>query len=57
MGDSFTIADAYPFAWTGWGTAAWMKSVYSANIDLNHERIRDRLTVQRVLREDGLLAN
>ncbi|MGY6157938.1 glutathione binding-like protein [Paraburkholderia strydomiana] len=64
MGDSFTIADAYLFALTGWGTASWMKSVYHANIDLGpyrhlqawYQRIRDRPAVQRVLREDGLLA-
>jgi glutathione S-transferase len=62
MGENFTIADAYLFALTGWGTASWMKSVYNASIDLSpqrhlqvwYERVRDRPAVQRVLREDGL---
>jgi glutathione S-transferase len=65
MGDNFTIADAYLFTLTGWGTAPWMKSVYNANIDLGpychlrawYQRVKDRPTVQRVLQEDGLLAN
>jgi glutathione S-transferase len=63
LGDNFTIADAYLFTLTGWGTASWMKSVYNANIDLDphrhlqgwYERVRDRPAVQRVLLEDGLL--
>ncbi|WP_144107471.1 glutathione S-transferase N-terminal domain-containing protein [Paraburkholderia sp. BCC1886] len=64
MGDNFTIADAYLFALTGWGTASWMKSVYNANIDLSaylhvrewYELVRERPAVQQVLQEDGLLA-
>ena len=34
MGDSFTLADAYLFALTGWGKAEWLRSVYHADIDL-----------------------
>lgn len=63
MGDVFTVADAYLFALTGWGKAAWMKSVYNADIDFTslknlqawYERVRNRPAVQRVLREEGLL--
>jgi glutathione S-transferase len=65
LGDTFTIADAYLFALTGWGRAAWMKSVYNANIDFSshrhlqawYERVGDRPTVQRVLGADGLRGN
>lgn len=63
MGDRFTIADAYLFALTGWGKAAWLKSVYNADIDLTrhrhlqrwYERVRRRPAVQRVLGAEGLL--
>ncbi|MBR8332886.1 glutathione transferase GstA [Burkholderia ambifaria] len=61
-GDTFTIADAYLFAVTGWGKAAWMRSVYNADIDLSrhanlrawYERVRARPAVQQVLAADGL---
>jgi glutathione S-transferase len=61
MGESFTLADAYLFALTGWGKAAWMKSVYNADIDLNglgnvrqwYERVRARPAVQEVLEREG----
>ncbi|RQS71541.1 glutathione S-transferase [Burkholderia sp. Bp8963] len=63
MGDAFSIADAYLFALTGWGRAAWMRSVYNADIDLGacahlgawYERVRARPSVQHVLASDGLL--
>ncbi|WP_422098089.1 hypothetical protein [Variovorax sp.] len=32
MGDSFTAADAYLHALTQWGQAAWLASVYRADI-------------------------
>ncbi|MFM0643604.1 glutathione transferase GstA [Paraburkholderia bryophila] len=62
MGEVFTIADAYLFALTGWGKAAWMKSVYNADIDFTplvhlqawYERVRNRPAVQQVLRDEGL---
>jgi glutathione S-transferase len=65
MGDAFTIADAYLFALTSWGRAAWMRSVYNANIDFSllhhlqawYERVRDRPTVQRVLCAEGFPDN
>jgi glutathione S-transferase len=57
LGERFSIADAYLFALTGWGRAAWMTSVYNANIDFSshrhlqewYERVRDRPAVRRVL--------
>ncbi|MGU7773278.1 glutathione transferase GstA [Burkholderia sp. MR1-5-21] len=63
MGDAFSIADAYLFALTGWGKAAWMRSVYHADIDLGayahlrawYERVRARPSVRHVLAADGLL--
>nr|WP_057926377.1 glutathione S-transferase C-terminal domain-containing protein [Burkholderia ambifaria] len=60
-GDTFTIADAYLFALTGWGKAEWMRSVYNADIDLSrhanlrawYERVRARPAVQQVLQADA----
>ena len=60
-GDTFTIADAYLFALTGWGKADWMRSVYNADIDLSrhanlrawYERVRARPAVQHVLQADA----
>ncbi|KVN28467.1 glutathione S-transferase [Burkholderia pyrrocinia] len=62
-GDAFTVADAYLFALAGWGKAAWMQSVYNADIDLGpyanlaawYARVRSRPSVQHVLAADGLL--
>lgn len=62
LGDAFTIADAYLFALTGWGKAAWLRSVYNADIDLGayrhleawYARVRRRASVQEVLAADEL---
>ncbi len=62
MGDTFTIADAYLFALTGWGKAAWLKSVYGAEIDLTsfdhlrawYGRVRARPHVRDILTSEGL---
>ncbi|MGN6084585.1 glutathione binding-like protein [Trinickia sp.] len=62
MGETFTVADAYLFALTGWGQAGWIKSVYHADIDLTsldnlrvwYGAIRARPHVQRVLAHEGL---
>jgi glutathione S-transferase len=62
MGKDFSVADAYLFALTRWGTATWMESVYNANIDFSshrhlqawYERVIDRPAVKRVLSADGL---
>lgn len=62
MGETFTVADAYLFALTGWGKAAWIKSVYHADIDLTslgnlrlwYGAVRARPHVQRVLALEGL---
>jgi glutathione S-transferase len=57
MGNDFSVADAYLFALTRWGTATWMKSVYNVNLDLSslhhlqrwYERVTDRPAVRAVL--------
>ena len=62
IGEAFTVADAYLFALTGWGKAAWFKSVYQADIDLTsldhlrawYDRVRARPHVQQVLAAEGL---
>lgn len=62
MGDSFTVADAYLFALTGWGQAFWLTSYYKADIHFDnlhnlrawYERIKVRPAVQKALREEGL---
>ncbi|WP_238210988.1 glutathione binding-like protein [Caballeronia novacaledonica] len=62
MGDSFTVADAYLFALTGWGKATWIDSVYHADIDLTplgnlrswYERVRARPCVKRAMDLEGL---
>ena len=62
MGETFTVADAYLFALTGWGQANWLTSYYKADIhfdDLQHlrawyERVKARPSVQQALREEGL---
>jgi|SRR6187402_100534 len=63
MGNSFTVADAYLFALIGWGQADWLTSYYKADIhfdDLHHlrtwyERVKVRPSVQKALREEGLV--
>lgn len=63
LGDSFSVADAYLFALTGWGQAPWLKSYYKADIHFDHldnlgawyERVRDRPSVQKALRAEGLI--
>ncbi len=63
LGDSFTVADAYLFALTGWGQAPWLKSYYKADIHFDnldnlrawYERVRARPSVQKALQEEGLL--
>ena len=62
MGETFTVADAYLFALTGWGQAGWIKSVYHADIDLTsldnlrvwYGAVRARPHVQRMLAHEGL---
>lgn len=62
MGDSFTVADAYLFALTGWGQAAWLTSYYKADIHFDnlhnlrawYDRVKVRPAVQKALREEGL---
>lgn len=63
-GDTFTIADAYLFALTGWGQAPWLTSYVRADIHFDHlsnlqawyERVRSRPSVQKALRAEGLAA-
>ncbi|MFK0163370.1 glutathione binding-like protein [Rhizobium sp. NPDC090279] len=62
MGDSFTVADAYLFALTGWGQAAWLKSYYKAGIHFDelrnlqawYGRMRQRDAVRKSILEEGL---
>jgi glutathione S-transferase len=62
LGDTFTVADAYLFALTGWGQADWLTSYYKAGIyfdDLEHlqawyARVRQRPAVQKALKVEGL---
>lgn len=62
MGETFTVADAYLFALTGWGQAAWLTSYYRAdihfdrlhNLDVWYRRVRGRPAVQTALRAEGL---
>ena len=62
MGETFTVADAYLFALTGWGQAPWLTSYYRAdihfdrlhNLDAWYGRVRGRQTVKTALMEEGL---
>lgn len=65
MGDTFTVADAYLFALTGWGQAPWLKSYYRTDIhfDTLHNleawyiRMRARNAVRKSIEEEGLAFN
>lgn len=62
MGETFTVADAYLFALTGWGQAPWLTSYYRAdihfdrlhNLDAWYGRVRGRQAVKTALMEEGL---
>jgi len=62
LGDTFTVADAYLFALTGWGQAPWLTSYYRADIHFDHlhnlqawyGRVRGRPAVRTALQEEGL---
>jgi glutathione S-transferase len=62
MGDTFTVADAYLFALTGWGQAPWLKSYYRADIHFDalrnleawYTRMRERNAVRKSIEEEGL---
>lgn len=62
LGDTFSVADAYLFALTGWGQAPWLTSYYKAQIQFDalvhlqawYQRVRQRPAVRRALREEGL---
>lgn len=61
-GDTFTVADAYLFALTGWGQAQWLTSYIRADIHFDglrnlqvwYERVRSRPSVQKALQAEGL---
>jgi glutathione S-transferase len=63
-GDTFTVADAYLFALTGWGQAPWLTSYVRADIHFDglrnlqawYERVRSRPSVQKALLAEGLAA-
>ncbi len=62
MGDGFTAADAYLYALTQWGQAAWLASAYRADIHFDgldnlrawYQRVRARPAVRRALDTEGL---
>ncbi|MGE8063583.1 glutathione transferase GstA [Pseudomonas sp. NPDC089569] len=62
LGDTFTVADAYLFALTGWGQAQWLTSVYKAGIHFDdlknlqawYARVRQRPAVEKALQAEGL---
>jgi glutathione S-transferase len=62
LGNTFTVADAYLFALTGWGQADWLKSYYKAgiyfdgleNLQAWYARVRQRPAVQNALKVEGL---
>jgi glutathione S-transferase len=62
MGDTYTVADAYLYALTGWGQASWLKSVYKTDIHFDglrnleawYLRMRERLAVRKTLDIEGL---
>lgn len=62
MGDTFSVADAYLYALTGWAQAPWLASVYKTDIhfdDLVHlkawyVRMRERPAVRQALDAEGL---
>ncbi|KQW93984.1 glutathione S-transferase [Massilia sp. Root418] len=61
-GEHFTVADAYLFALTGWGQAAWLTSYYKAGIHFDglphlaawYGRVRARPSVRLALEREGL---
>ena len=65
MGDTFTVADAYLFALTGWGQAPWLKSYYKAgihfdelrNLEAWYARMRQRDAIRKSIEEEGLAFN
>lgn len=65
MGETFTVADAYLFALTGWGQAPWLTSYYNApirfdglqNLEAWYRRVKSRNAVRRSIEEEGLALN
>ena len=62
MGSTFTVADAYLFALTGWGQADWLTSYYKADIHFDAllnlrdwwQRVAARAAVRKALNDEGL---
>jgi len=62
MGETFTVADAYLYALTGWGQASWLESVYRADIHFDglsnleawYARMRERPAVRKALDAERL---
>lgn len=62
MGDTFTVADTYLYALTGWAQAPWLKSIYKADIHFDalhhleawYVRMRERPAVRQALEAEGL---
>lgn len=62
LGDTFTVADAYLFALTGWGQASWLQSYLKVDIHFDalthlaawYGRVRQRPSVRKALQHEGL---
>ncbi|MBN3801911.1 glutathione S-transferase [Paraburkholderia sp. Ac-20336] len=62
MGGTYTVADAYLYALTQWGQAAWLEPTYNANISYDgldnlkgwYQRMRQRPAVRSALDFEGL---
>ena len=63
MGDDYSVADIYLFSLSQWGQAAWLNSIYKADIHFDeldnlkswYLRVRDRPAVLKSMRIEGLL--
>ncbi len=62
MGETYTVADTYLYALTGWAQAPWLESVYKADIHFDglrnleawYVRMRERPAVRKALDTEGL---
>lgn len=63
QGESFTVADAYLYALTGWAKASWLTTYIDSGFSVEnydhlakwYQRISQRPAVQKALLEEGLI--